>query len=110
MTINRFYGILTSQSMKYKCNNITKVTESVIIFWKNIINKYENNICYIDTDEIYFKLDNYLDLNLVDQSFDSFGLPYKKNDIRKNSKDSLYKILINSNMPENLQTQIIYVI
>lgn len=108
MTVNRFYGILASSiDMKYKCNDISQVTTIMNDFWKGIIEKFQNNICHVDTDEIYLMLDDDLDLNWVEKQFKTLGIPFEKNCISKNVKISLYDTLMKSNMSEELQTQII---
>jgi hypothetical protein len=114
MTMNRFYGILAStrsdtadKSFRYECNDIGLVTEFIRNFWDIIIDNFESNICYIDTDSIWFKQDGDFNIEKVKEVFNFTELPYERDWMMKNISGTLFENIINAKLPEDTISQII---
>jgi hypothetical protein len=76
--INYFWGILSNakQSMFY-CDDISMLPKYCHNLLNIIIEKFEKDIVYLDTDEIYFRYTKHFDLEKFKQILDLTDLPYK---------------------------------
>jgi len=114
---NMFYGILAnkhvvelnkmSKEQYFICNDINLVSQYAINFWDILIKKFEDNICYIDTDEIFLRLDDYFNVNKLYNIFDLTELPYIKNNIRRNVTKSLFEEINSKRLDDTSQSKII---
>jgi hypothetical protein len=74
--INYFYGVLSRKNSLFYCNNFNMVPKYCINLLDIIIEKFKDNIIYVNTDMIYFRYTNELNLEKFKQILDISELPY----------------------------------
>lgn len=74
--INYFYGMLNNTNTFY-CDNFNMIPKYCINLMNIIIEEFKNDIIYVDTDEIYFRYSNDLNLEKFFKIIDITKLPYK---------------------------------
>jgi len=76
IVINYFWGILSKQDGHFYCDDISMLPKYCHNLLEIIIEKFKNDIVYLDTDEIYFRYTKNLNLEKFKQILDLTKVPY----------------------------------